>query len=202
MSEDQFCPSRCLSTVFKLCWRQKKPPSSSQYFVIIIDKSFQYSQLDTGYFPRGNSWSFCPWVSLFHGNPAHPQYDLGLLQRLSVIRLIVLLWLLFGHCIWLSCHLNSVLVSRLLFPAKSAASRCLHFYSYSHHSFWPPELEAYRFGFVFKVFWCRPVFKGFIQFVTTLLLFYVLSFFGPETCGSYFPKQGSNPHLLCWKAKC
>ena len=44
-------------------------------------------------------------------------------------------------------------------------------------------------------------FKFFIEFVTTLLLFYVLFFFGHEACGTLAPNQGSNLHFLQWKVK-
>ena len=44
-------------------------------------------------------------------------------------------------------------------------------------------------------------FKVFIEFVTILLLFYVLVFLAPRHVASQLPNQGSNPHPLHWKAK-
>ena len=46
-------------------------------------------------------------------------------------------------------------------------------------------------------FFMQTMFKVFIEFVTILLLFMVW-FFGQETCGilSKLPNQGLNPHLL------
>ena len=37
------------------------------------------------------------------------------------------------------------------------------------------------------------IFKVFIEFVTILLLFYVLFFFGPEACGILAPRPGIEP---------
>ena len=46
----------------------------------------------------------------------------------------------------------------------------------------------------------RTIFKGLIEFVTILLLFYVLfCFFPKKNMGSWLPNQGSNPHSLHWK---
>ena len=49
----------------------------------------------------------------------------------------------------------------------------------------------------FFFFFMQTIFKVFIEFVTILLLFMVW-FFGQETCGilSKLPNQGLNPHLL------
>ena len=43
-------------------------------------------------------------------------------------------------------------------------------------------------------------FKGFIEFVTILLLFFVL-FFWPGDVGSWLSDQGLNLYPLCWKVK-
>ena len=40
-----------------------------------------------------------------------------------------------------------------------------------------------------------------IEFVTTLLLFYVLDFYGHEACEIFVPNQGLNSHPLQWKTK-
>ena len=45
------------------------------------------------------------------------------------------------------------------------------------------------------------IFKVFIEFVTVLLLFYVLVFLSSRHVGSWLPDQGSNPHFLHWKPK-
>ena len=47
----------------------------------------------------------------------------------------------------------------------------------------------------FRFFLCGPFFKVFIAFVTILLLFYVLVFFGPEACGILAPGPGIEPVL-------
>ena len=46
----------------------------------------------------------------------------------------------------------------------------------------------------------RTIFKVFIEFVTILLLFYVLFFFGSEVCEILAPQRGIKPHSLHWKA--
>ena len=40
-----------------------------------------------------------------------------------------------------------------------------------------------------------------IEFVTTLLLFYVLDFYGHEACEIFVTNQGLNSHPLHWKTK-
>ena len=45
------------------------------------------------------------------------------------------------------------------------------------------------------------IFKVFIEFVTTLPLFYVLVFLAPRHVGSQLLNQESNLHPLHWKAK-
>ena len=45
------------------------------------------------------------------------------------------------------------------------------------------------------IFLCGPFFKVFIEFVTILLLFYVLGFFGPKPCGILAPGPGIEPAL-------
>ena len=44
-------------------------------------------------------------------------------------------------------------------------------------------------------------FKVCIEFVTMLLLFYVLVFLAVRHVGCQLPEQGLNPHLLHWKVK-
>ena len=44
------------------------------------------------------------------------------------------------------------------------------------------------------------IFKVFIEFVTVLLLFYVL-LFGCQACGILAPHQGSTPRPLHWKGE-
>ena len=45
------------------------------------------------------------------------------------------------------------------------------------------------------------IFQVFIEFVTILLLFYVLVFLATRHVGSYLPDQELNPHPLHWKVK-
>ena len=45
------------------------------------------------------------------------------------------------------------------------------------------------------------IFKIFIEFITILLLFYVLVFSAMRHVGFLLPDKGSNPHVLHWKAK-
>ena len=40
-----------------------------------------------------------------------------------------------------------------------------------------------------------------LEFVTILLPFYVLFFFGLQACGILAPEQGCNLYTLCWKVK-
>ena len=51
---------------------------------------------------------------------------------------------------------------------------------YLEHNKDSPEFSTY---FFFKILLCGPFFKVFIEFVTILLLFYVLAFFGPMYVG-------------------
>lgn len=54
----------------------------------------------------------------------------------------------------------------------------------------------------FKIlFSCGPFFKGFIEYVTVLPLFYVSQPSGGEACGILAPDLGSNPRSLLWRAK-
>ena len=50
-----------------------------------------------------------------------------------------------------------------------------------------------------KIFLIWTIFKIFIEFVTLLLLFYVLVFWPQPTWDSLLPKQGSNPDPEHWK---
>ena len=45
------------------------------------------------------------------------------------------------------------------------------------------------------IFWCGPFFKAFTEFVTVLLLLYVLFFSGCEACGILAPWSGIEPAL-------
>ena len=62
------------------------------------------------------------------------------------------------------------------------------------------------FSSTFLCFLMQTVFKVFIEFVTTLLLFYdfflfVFCFLTLRHVRSWLPYQGSNPHALHWKVK-
>ena len=46
---------------------------------------------------------------------------------------------------------------------------------------------------VFKDFFMWTIFKVFIEFVTTLLLFFMFWFFGPEACGILVSPTGIEP---------
>ena len=51
----------------------------------------------------------------------------------------------------------------------------------------------HHFIFFFKIFFYVDFFKVFIEFVTILVLFYVLFFFGPEACGILAPQPSIEP---------
>ena len=53
---------------------------------------------------------------------------------------------------------------------------------------------------IFYFFGCGSFFKC-IEFVSVLLLFYVLVFWPQGNVGSYVPKQGLNLHSPHWEAK-
>ena len=59
----------------------------------------------------------------------------------------------------------------------------------------------HHFIFFFKIFFYVDFFKVFIEFVTILVLFYVLFFFGPEACGILAPQPGTKPILLALEGK-
>ena len=59
---------------------------------------------------------------------------------------------------------------------------------------------AYYFILFLKTFFLMWItFKVFIEFVTILLLFYVLVFLAPRPVGSQLADQGSNLTPLYWK---
>ena len=53
----------------------------------------------------------------------------------------------------------------------------------------------------FKILFDVDYIKVFIEFVTILLLFYVLVFWPQGIWEPQLPNQGLNPHPLHWKAK-
>ena len=55
--------------------------------------------------------------------------------------------------------------------------------------------------FLFLRFFDVAIFKVFIEFVTILLLFYILGFFGREAHGILVPLLGIEPSPLHWKVK-
>ena len=58
------------------------------------------------------------------------------------------------------------------------------------------------FFFFFKIFfWRGPFFKVFFESATILLLFMCFGYLAMRHVGSQLPDQGSNLHLLHWKAK-
>ena len=57
---------------------------------------------------------------------------------------------------------------------------------------WQPWPAFFFFFFFFKIFLMWTIFKVFIEFVTTLLLFYVLVY-GHEACGILAPRPGIEP---------
>ena len=42
-------------------------------------------------------------------------------------------------------------------------------------------------------FWIQTIFKVYVEFVTILLVFYILFFYGPEDCGILAPLPGLEP---------
>ena len=83
--------------------------------------------------------------------------------------------------------------------------------SWTHLSNWTTTIEHSRISFrgnievsapvlFLRLFWYGPFFKVFIEFVTILLLFYVLAF-GCEACGVLVSQAGIEPTLPALEGK-
>ena len=73
-----------------------------------------------------------------------------------------------------------------------------------------PECWEFCFHFLrFFFFWCGPLFKVFIEFVTMVLLLFMFWIFGHEACETLVPQSGDQTHTACigrwsvnhWSAK-
>lgn len=116
-SNDQFFLFWCLATISRFHLRQHSPYKIPELiFVIITDISFQYSQLDTGYFPRGRFLNHSVSELIPSMEVIHAQHEPWLLWRVRGHWAPCPLQLLFGHSSAPSCR--CVFVSSLLCPAK------------------------------------------------------------------------------------
>ena len=61
------------------------------------------------------------------------------------------------------------------------------------------HLRSFSLFFVLKIFLMWTIFKVFIEFVTTLLLFCVSVFLAEGCVESWLPDQALNPHPMHWK---